>query len=350
MPLASVPLASVGFAGLPLARFLHAILLAQLMTTPPDAAAGTTDESSRCRITQALEHTVAQVKTPQDAEAVTEQLEQAAAGKTEATEAERAPATAEASAQRIEASAAGAANPRQAAQVLTEATAATVRPGKASEPAKAAAQATMGPGPTLASPGVEHGRSLLRAALLRRMAPLHRLDAFLYLAINGIHHPAWADTIGNTIATCTNGGWFWALALVLARLAGVSRAGRALSLVAPVVAGTTWTVEYPIKALFRRRRPFIDNVSALVVGKRPGSWSFPSGHTASAFSGAWVLSTYWPRRAPVFFAVASAIGFSRIYVGAHFPGDVVSGAASGVILGELIRRTICTLMRLAHRR
>src|SRR4030095_15579774 len=96
----------------------------------------------------------------------------------------------------------------------------------------------------------------------------------------------------------------------------------------------TWLVEYPIKAYFRRRRPFIDVVRALVVGKRPGSWSFPSGHTASSFACAWVLSTYWPRRAPLFFTLASIVGLSRIYVGAHYPGDVLSGAIAGTAIAE----------------
>jgi len=40
----------------------------------------------------------------------------------------------------------------------------------------------------------------------------------------------------------------------------------------------------------------------------------------------------------VFLALASTVGLSRVYVGAHYPGDVLSGAAAGMLLAELIRR------------
>ena len=39
----------------------------------------------------------------------------------------------------------------------------------------------------------------------------------------------------------------------------------------------------------------MDIVRALVVGKKPGSWSFPSGHTAASFAGAFMVSKIWPR-------------------------------------------------------
>ena len=77
---------------------------------------------------------------------------------------------------------------------------------------------------------------------------------------------------------------------------------------------------------------------ALVVGKKPGSWSFPSGHTASSFAAAWVLSKRWPRQSPLFFALAALVGTSRTYVGAHYPGDVVSGAGAGMLLSEATYR------------
>jgi membrane-associated phospholipid phosphatase len=97
-------------------------------------------------------------------------------------------------------------------------------------------------------------------------------------------------------------------------------------------------VEHPVKAIFQRRRPFVDVVRALIVGKKPGSWSFPSGHTASSFAAAWVVSKRWPRLSPLFFALAALVGTSRVYVGAHYPGDVVSGAGAGVLLSETAYR------------
>lgn len=55
----------------------------------------------------------------------------------------------------------------------------------------------------------------------------------------------------------------------------------------------------------------------------------PSGHSASAFAGAVVLAFLVPRAAPYLIALASVMAFSRIYVGVHWPSDVVAGAALG---------------------
>jgi undecaprenyl-diphosphatase len=48
----------------------------------------------------------------------------------------------------------------------------------------------------------------------------------------------------------------------------------------------------------------------------------------------------WPKRAAVFFSLAGTVGFSRIYLGAHYPGDVASGAALGMLLSEMVRRVV----------
>jgi undecaprenyl-diphosphatase len=58
--------------------------------------------------------------------------------------------------------------------------------------------------------------------------------------------------------------------------------------------------------------------------------SFPSGHAATSFACALVLAILLPRFAVPFFVLAAAIGFSRVYVGVHYPLDVVGGAALGL--------------------
>jgi hypothetical protein len=59
----------------------------------------------------------------------------------------------------------------------------------------------------------------------------------------------------------------------------------------------------------------------------------------------WIVSTVWPKRAPIFFALASIVGFSRICVGAHHPRDLLLGAALGVPIAEAIRRPASRFMR-----
>jgi membrane-associated phospholipid phosphatase len=68
----------------------------------------------------------------------------------------------------------------------------------------------------------------------------------------------------------------------------------------------------------------------------PHSHSFPSGHTATAFAGATMLSFFVPRAAPAFYVLAAAIAYSRLYVGVHFPLDVVGGVVIGVATALLL--------------
>lgn len=74
----------------------------------------------------------------------------------------------------------------------------------------------------------------------------------------------------------------------------------------------------------------------------PGGSSFPSGHTSTSFACATVLSFFVPRAAPAFYLLAVAIGFSRIYVGVHWPLDVLGGVVLGLAVGlavtALLRR------------
>jgi membrane-associated phospholipid phosphatase len=68
----------------------------------------------------------------------------------------------------------------------------------------------------------------------------------------------------------------------------------------------------------------------------PHSSSFPSGHTATSFACATVLALLVPRAAPFAYVLALAIGYSRLYVGVHWPTDVLGGAAVGVATALLL--------------
>ena len=102
-----------------------------------------------------------------------------------------------------------------------------------------------------------------------------------------------------------------------------------------LTAASVWTADVlvlAVKAGVERPRPAttIPQADPLMGA---GGWSFPSGHAATAFAGAVALSYLWRRGAPLFFLLAAAIAFSRVYVGVHFPGDVLAGAALGAVVG-----------------
>lgn len=88
-----------------------------------------------------------------------------------------------------------------------------------------------------------------------------------------------------------------------------------------------------IKRIVARLRPFeiMDGVR-LPCGESLG-FSFPSGHTTVAFVVAVILSLTFPKWRKVFYSLAVVVGLSRIYIGVHYPSDVIGGIMVGVAVG-----------------
>ncbi len=80
-------------------------------------------------------------------------------------------------------------------------------------------------------------------------------------------------------------------------------------------------------------RPFQVDPSIERLGGDPAGSSYPSGHTATAYTAAQVLADAWPERKGEFFAAAANVARSRVYLGVHFPGDVAAGARLGLHVG-----------------
>jgi len=91
-----------------------------------------------------------------------------------------------------------------------------------------------------------------------------------------------------------------------------------------------------------RDRPFTSaELGAVVrVGYRPESSSFPSNHAVNCFALATILSWYYPSLWILFFAIAGLVGYSRVYVGVHYPFDVFIGAALGLLIASFLIRLL----------
>jgi undecaprenyl-diphosphatase len=91
-----------------------------------------------------------------------------------------------------------------------------------------------------------------------------------------------------------------------------------------------------LKHLLARPRPCHELQSVRLLGDCLTSFSFPSGHAATSFAVASIIGHYSRRAAVPAFLLAALVAFSRIYVGVHYPSDVLGGAVLGCATGGFI--------------
>lgn len=147
--------------------------------------------------------------------------------------------------------------------------------------------------------------------------------------------PATTLLYGLTVAGRFGAIWIViVLGFALARRVSWRTAGRVILAIAiPLVMS-----DYVLKPIIDRPRPFTTAPAPAVIGPRPHDPSFPSGHATSSFAAATALTAVEPRLALAWWVLAAAIAYSRIYIGVHYPFDVLAGAALGTLVAWLIMR------------
>ena len=142
------------------------------------------------------------------------------------------------------------------------------------------------------------------------------------------HRTGWLDWLSILLSKIGTLGAVWiVIALVLAVL--WRRPWLLVTVVAADVAADL--VASFGKSIVMRHRPFVHQ-----LGPPTTTHSFPSGHSATSFACATVLSAYAPRLRIPLYVLATLIALSRLYNGDHFPLDVLAGALLGVLIALLL--------------
>jgi undecaprenyl-diphosphatase len=121
-----------------------------------------------------------------------------------------------------------------------------------------------------------------------------------------------------------------ALWLILALSLALTKKYRRVGIDIFISVALCWLVsDLVLKLLVMRPRPFDEIPGLIVLVKGASSYSFPSGHACSSFAAAFVLMRHWGKKGALFYIVAGLISVSRVWVGVHYPSDVLCGALLG---------------------
>lgn len=136
------------------------------------------------------------------------------------------------------------------------------------------------------------------------------------------------------ITTLGDGGAIWIFSTLLLLIFKKTRKIGVMSAVA--LLSSLLINNYLIKNLVARPRPFVTFPELRILIPTPSEFSFPSGHTSGSFAAAAVFYCHLPKKLGVLaILLAGLIGLSRLYVGVHYPTDVLAGALTGVLLSYL---------------
>jgi undecaprenyl-diphosphatase len=157
----------------------------------------------------------------------------------------------------------------------------------------------------------------------------HRLERWVVE-----HRVSWLDQVFVWVSNIGAFGWiFIAIALAAAILLRRPQV-LLLTLAAAVVADL---LSRGLKAAIDRERPHLPPGEPHRLVALPTDASFPSGHATVAFACAVTLALAVPRLAAPVLVLATAIAYSRVYLGVHYPLDVIAGAALGAAVAIALR-------------
>ncbi|MFN4146043.1 MAG: phosphatase PAP2 family protein [Runella sp.] len=172
---------------------------------------------------------------------------------------------------------------------------------------------------------------------------LQRFDTDLFLFLNGLHTP-WADRLMYWVTATQT--WIPLYVMIVVALIWQYKR-RAVAMIAAMVLSVALadqTTSSLLKPWVERLRPcyveYLQSQVHLVVEGCGGKYGFASSHAANSFALAMVLWLLVGQRFRwvgwVFFSWAALVAYSRVYVGVHYPLDIVVGALIGVLIAKIV--------------
>lgn len=158
------------------------------------------------------------------------------------------------------------------------------------------------------------------------------MDAAILQQVIALRRP-WLDDLMVVASALGGGGFLW---IAIGTIAGIfPRHTAGMWRLWLSVAVSFLIVDDVVKPFFERARPF-EVMAIQLIDARPASPSFPSGHAAMAAAGALAAGRMLPGSAWMLWAVALLIATSRVYLGVHWPSDVVAGLVVGFAIAWFV--------------
>lgn len=160
---------------------------------------------------------------------------------------------------------------------------------------------------------------------------LHSIDVFILEFVNLSYHNFILDNLSLIIS---NMGliYFWVIISIVLYLFG-DKKGKSIAKKMIVVLVVTTILTQLIKIIVMRPRPYTE-LSNLILLDLGTDYSFPSGHTSTSTAMAYVLSCEYKRW--ILMSIPVIVGFSRLYMGVHYPSDVLGGFLLGLVIAYMV--------------
>ena len=151
------------------------------------------------------------------------------------------------------------------------------------------------------------------------------MDAAILQQVIALRRP-WLDDVMVVASALGAGAFLW---IVIGSIAGIFPRHTAAMWRLWLAVGLSFLIVDDVaKPFFQRPRPF-DVMEIQLIDARPNTESFPSGHAAMAAAGALGVARMLPMSGWILWPIAALIAVSRIYLGVHWPSDVLAGAGIG---------------------